>query len=497
MAAIDDQFNQWLSQQESNWAIQGLGGADPSQINQLKTYWATLSPTLKASFLQTLQRFVQTPEQLTQVNMQKNPAVQPSTTYSAPSAAPATNSATGVQAQAVTAATAATAALPDQTVGDVAPGIPVVGAAGATIPGTSTPSDFNDLLNNYYQQEIQQAGGNINSLATVAGMTPQNLQSQYNAYTQGLQKAFAGAPQGAGAYTPLSLEQFATQKAQSMVGPWAAVLASISGIWESQYQQALPADLATQIISALNQMPQAQQSNVLYEAYQYMTNAASAAANKGLFDQTGSYATAILSALPSSILTYTAGSGTGTGSLGTEGIVGTYAQVHPSAFLEGETIQATIAADFQKALNRAPTAADLAALGTDPTPAAIQQYIDNQPMPGMNMTYGAYTQASGALTPLWEEYFGKDPTPAELAWAVGKSPEDIQSFINNSQSSIPGVTIGEKNDYESFIDGFDKSATDSAGHVYGLSAQIDDSLISSLHQQITKASTGVTKPGKM
>src|ERR1017187_10080336 len=230
-----------------------------------------------------------------------------------------------VQSSATTAATTATAQLPESTVGNVAPGIPVVGSAGATIPGTSTPSDFNSLLQNYYQQEFATAGGDPTKLATAAGMTPQNLQAQYQAYTTGLQKAFANVPQGAGAYTPLSMEQFAQNKAQSMIGPWASVLSAISTIWQSQYQQTLPPELAAQIVSSLNSMPQSQQSNVLYNAYQYMTNSASAATNKSLFDQTGSYASAILSSLPSSILTYTSGSGTGTGALGTGGLVGTYA----------------------------------------------------------------------------------------------------------------------------------------------------------------------------
>ena len=486
MAAIDTQFTAWLKQQQDNWAIEGIGELDTATQQTLQKYWDSLDASAKATFFQRLQSNSASSTQVAQI-VQALPAPTAAPT------APDPNSAAGVQSQATTAATAATAQLPEQTTGNVAPGIPVVGSSGADVPGTTTPADFNNLLQNYYQSAFAQAGGDPTQLAQLAGLTPQNLQTQYQAYTAGLQKAFANVPQGAGAYTPLSLQQFAQNKAQTMMGPWSAVLDAISAIYQSQYQQPLPPDLATQIITALNGMPQSQQSNVLYNAYQYMTNKASAQANKGLFDQTGTYAASILNALPSSILTYTAGTGTSTGALGTSGLVGTYAQVHPSAFLQGETIQQGIAAAFQKALNRAPTAADVKALGANPTPAQIQTYIDNQPMPGYNMTYGAYQSASSQLTPLWQEYFGHDPTAQQLKWAVGKSPEDVTSFINNSESSIPGMTIGVKNDYESFISQLDKGT----GTGHGLSMQIDEGTMSDLYKQVQGASTGKAAPGPM
>lgn len=436
--------------------------------------------------------------QLTQILQQAQKQYKPAPVTPSPGQVQA-DASNQQQTSATTAATTATAQLPDTTTGQTGAGIPVVGSAGATIPGTTTPSSFNSLLTNYYSQEFAQAGADPNALAQLAGTTPQLLQAQYSAYTQGLAKAqtqFSPGMAGGtvGGQQPMTLPQFAQNKAQAMVGPWASVLDSINTIWQSQYQQPLPQGLSLQIISALNAMPVSQQSNVLYEAYQYMTNKASATANKGLFDQTGSYASAILASLPSSILTYTSGSGTGTGSLGTGGIVGTWAQTYPSTFLQGEETQQEIAGAFQKALNRAPTAADMSALGADPTPAAIQQYIDNQPMPGTHMTYGAYTTISGQLTPLWQQYFGRDPSTSELQWGVGKSTQDITDFIDNSSSSIPGVTIGVKNDYESFINSLD-TADPQGNHAF--SSQVDDSLLTQLHQQVTAASTGTAKPGKM
>ena len=46
-----------------------------------------------------------------------------------------------------------------------------------------------------------------------------------------------------------------------------------------------------------------------------------------------------------------------------QGIVGTYMTTHPSTFQQGQTIEAEVASAFQKALNRAPTAQDLATAG--------------------------------------------------------------------------------------------------------------------------------------
>jgi hypothetical protein len=490
-----DAVNTWLntlSSSDRDAAIKTLQGGENagSLLGDMTLPWSQVNP-MPAATLQTL---------FTQLQSQYKPAPVTQTAEQIEN-----SQATQAQNTATTAATTATAQLPDQTTlgGPGAEGIPVVGAAGADIPGTSSPSDFNSLLADYYATQFQTAGTDPNQLAQLAGTTPQVLQSLYQSYTTGFAKAQqnpsmlqAHSQYNQNAQQPMSLSQFAQQKAQNMIGPWSAVLAAINGIYQSQEGVPMPADLVTTVVTQLNQMPQSQQSNVLYEAYQYMTNAAQASANKQLFDQTGSFASAILTALPTNILSYSAGSGTDTGTITADaGSVGTYMSAYPSAQLQRTTITAEIADAFQQALNRAPNAADIAALGSDPTPDEITNYIAAQPMPGVaGMTYGAYHSALAALNDQnWAGLFGKPPSTAEIRWAVGKSGEDISSFINNSQSSIPGITIGEKNDYETFIDGLDKGSAN--GH--GLSAQIDDSMISDLHSQITKASTGTAKPGAM
>ncbi len=367
--------------------------------------------------------------------------------------------------------------------------------------GAGGGQGFNEQLQSYYDAQFQQARTDPNRLAEMAGMDPAMLQQQYASYTNGFALAQQNLKpgflnyEGAQATQPMTLPQFAQAKAQTMIGPWAVVLEAINTVWQSQMNEPLPPDLIQQTITQLNGMPQAQQSNVLYQAMQYMTAKASAIKNKGLFDQAGNYTQGILSVLPSSIMTVggTGAQGIGTGSVGTSGIVGEYAQLHPSPFIQGQTIALGIAQAFQAAFNRAPTAADLAALGPDPTPAAIQNYINTQPMPGMNMTFGQYQAVQTNMKSLWTQEFGRAPTNAELQWGVGKSVEQLQAFVDNSPSSIPGATIGRVNDYTTFLNGLHATV----GSFSVPLSTLDPSLISELHQHLTSAETGKAQPGPL
>lgn len=477
-SAIDQQLQAWQ---------RTLSTDQYDAVASIGPYWATLSDGDKARVLRQLQHqasiggnlttFIQ---QLSKQPTATTPTPGGQTTY--PTGSPAAS-----QQQGTSAATAAvTGTLGERTTGGVAPGIAVPSATGTEPAQTSTgayegnapPTGFNEVLQTYYQDQFVQAGGDVNALAQLAGVSPQNLQSQYQAYYQGWNKAMARLPQGAGG-TPLSMQAFAEQKAQSMMGPWAAVLSAINSIWQGQMGSPMPAALQAQIITGLNAMPNDQKQTVLYNAYQYMENAAQAVLNPNspnVRDIGGTLTGTLLSSLPSTIGQFSAGSSIGTGSVGTVGIVGTYAQLNPSATLQEQKVQQDIASSFQQALNRAPTAADLAALGSAPTPLQIQQYIDNQPVPGTGMNYGAYSTATGRLDPLWQEYFGKNPTPAELQWSIGQTPTDIQNFINNSASKVPGMTIGKYQDYSNELQTIQGD----------LPVAISDDFMKGLHESVTK-----------
>jgi hypothetical protein len=448
--------------------------------------------------------------QLSQTWLARAQAAGQQATQAAAAASTAAATAPGTPSSAQTTATT-TATTPqsgqlsETTWGDTGAGVKVEGPSGPEpAAGTGTPTGFNEILSTYYQQQITAAGTDPTALAQVAGVTPQMLMQQYASYQQN--SLLAQGPPGV-AKRPeqgnqtMTLPQFAQIKAQSMMGPWSAVLAAIQSVYQSQMDQPMPADLVAQVITQLNQLQSTdptQAQTILYNAYNYMENSASAATGNTIRDIGGTNTTTLLASLPSSIMTYGGTGGVGTGSVGTTGVVGTYAAVHPSPFMQTETVDQNIAAAFQKAFYRAPTAADMAALGTSPTPAQIQTYIDNQPMPGYpGMTYGAFTAANSQLTPLWQQYFGHDPTPQQLKWAVGKSSQDITDFIDNSQSSVPGVTIGVKNNYETFINSLDQANTQGASGMHTFSSGIDDSMIKQLHDHLQSQSTGTATPGAM
>jgi len=413
-----------------------------------------------------------------------------------PAAKPAAATPSATSAAGKLSSADSAAAAPGPQLAQSVQGIAVPGPSGST-PG------FTQMLQSYTSQQFKDAGTDVTALARLAGMDPGTLQSQYQSYTSAFQSAQTKAlqpgygSQGAAPHTltpPMTIAQFAQGKGQANTGPWAAVLNAINGIYLSQMGVPLPSALAMQIVSQLNAMPKSQASNVLYNAYEYMNGQATALTNGSLFDQTGSLASAVLQSLPTSILTYTAGTGTQTGSIAAGSrIVGTYMTVNPSALIQGETIEQTIAADFQKALNRAPTAADMAALGSDPSPTAIQNYINEQPVQGMGMTYGQLQAVTQNMTSLWQQYFSTSPSNAELQWGVGKTPAQLQDFVDNSPSAVPGVTIGRYNDYTSFINSIDTS--NATTHAF--SGQVDASLISELHNNLQSQSTGTAQPGPM
>jgi hypothetical protein len=124
-------------------------------------------------------------------------------------------------------------------------------------------------------------------------------------------------------------------------------------------------------------------------------------------------------------------------------------------------------------------------------------YLLDQMVPGTKMTYGAYQQVSSQITPQWEQYFNAAPTKAQLAYFVGKSSEDVTDYFDNSMSSIPGITIGQKNDYESFINSLDTQSPTVNGITHTFSSQLDDSMMDQLHQQVTAQSTAKPTPGAM
>lgn len=482
MATIDDQLQQLLATLQQRWTKAGQP-SDPAYIGALQQYWQQLNDTQKRAVLAQVQKAGGNPQQFSQAVLQlTSPNAQGP--QPAPTPKPDPNAPTAQQTQAAQSATqAATAAgvqLGETTSGQTGYGVPVMGTGEAAFtPGGTATGGFNEQLRSYTQNAISNAGQDVNALAQVAGTDAATLQAQYQAYTRGMAQAraaytghgaLAGDPQGLQAGAQLTLPQFAQQVAQSTIGPWAAVLDAIASIWQSQYQQDMPLELRQQILASLNGLPPDQKKAVLLNAMYYMQQKATSVANRQVFDQTGNYTAQLLSSLPSSILTYSpaAGGGFGTGSLGTVGIVGTYAQLHPSPFLQKETIDAGIANQFQQALNRAPTAADMAKLGPNPTATEVDSYINSQPLPDdPKVQYGTYQNVKKFVDPLYAQYFGTQPTSDQLMAYMGMNQQQITDHIMASPSTqLPGATVGRYVQLRGFAD----SLVSKIG--YGVSDQV-------------------------
>ena len=117
--------------------------------------------------------------------------------------------------------------------------------------------------------------------------------------------------------------------------------------------------------------------------------------------------------------------------------------------------EATVTSAFMSQTSgpgRMPTAAEMAQL-QGATPAALTAYIDNLPMPGTGLTVGTYFSLYNANQSQWQEYFGHDPTPADLRSIAGMSPAQVTDYIDNSPSSaVPGQTIGRVEDFQNYWD---------------------------------------------
>lgn len=493
--------------------IAQVSAADPGAlsqdfINKLVAYYQGLASQQQQALIKNLQQHTSSASDFTtyvQNNTQvgststaglnsPGPAPGPSASP-APSSSSSSNTASGQQSQQVTAAQTNVGQLSETAPG----GIPVPGSASRGQPG------FNEMLQSYNQEQYDAAGSDLTSLAELSGTDPATLQQQYQSYVSGWQTAqsspmdnlkpgYANYERASQQQPPLTLSEFAQGQGQALMGAWSAVMSLIGQVYQSQTGAPMPSDLTRQILTSLQQMPTNQQSNVLYNAYMYMQNYQSAQSNKALVDQQGTLQASVLSALPSSILTYSAGTGPGTGSFGTAGVVGQYMQLHPSQLMQTSATDAMISNVFQQALGRAPSADDLTALGSSPSPQQVSDYINTLAMPGYpGMTYGQYQAVSKNMGTLWNQDFGRAPTKQELMWGVGKSQAQLQDFVNNSPSSIPGVTIGKYNDITNWI----QTTGTSGSTTHAFSAGVDDSLVQDLHTQLQKASTQSPTPGPL
>jgi hypothetical protein len=400
----------------------------------------------------------------------------------------ASNAAAQSPASLTASAAAAQTAIDPKTGGYTADQKPPVSTAPVQVgtpftPGTDYPTAFG------YTAATDPA-----SLAALAGMDPATLQAQYADYQKQvatLRDTWTGHGALPADKPPdqLNLRQFAQMAGTALQGQWQPALDALDYEWNAQYGERMPGELRQQLLTALNGMDKEQQQAVLSAEMTYVTGLQSAQKGTGVGLNMASLASTLTGVMPQSIGTITT----------------QYAQANPNIpAAQASEVAARKSGYIQWLTDHhvAPTPALLDQLlampvgsASSPEPGTDYAYLAAMPSDVNGMTWGQKDIAMGNLGSTWKQYFSREPTQKELLWSIGKTPDEVQSFINNSQSSIPGMTIGRYHDYTTFIDSLGTSGASSTTHAF--SGALDDSMIKSLHEQVTAASTGKASPGKM
>jgi hypothetical protein len=460
MATADDQFQQWLTQVSEQWASTGIGYVDEATRAQLKQIWDAASD--KGALLKELQQRGAGPDQLLPWVQQQATQLQQQQTQAAQQPAqPQGTTTTGAGGQSVAVPKLGDPYDPSKA------NYAQVGAIGYT--GTSDPA----------------------SLAAMVGQDATAFQNEYNDYLKHRQQIIDAqrnsglpveAPRG------LSMGQFAQSKAFAMQGQWQPLLDALDYSWNEQYGQRLPPDLRMQVLDALGKMDANQQQAVLSAEAQYVTGLMNARGQPtGIAGALASLGGTLLAQVPAHIGNLTTQYATAHPQISTE--VAKDAQVRQQGYiqwLQGHNIPVTQTLLDQLGKMTAATSS------TNPEPGSDYAMLLAMPSDIKGMTWQSKEIAMGNIGSQWRQWFGREPNAQELQWAAGRNPTEIQDFIDNSPSHVPGVTIRRYQDYVDFIN---KMGTGSQPHAF--SAGIDDSLIHDLHQQLTSSSTQAAAPSPL
>jgi hypothetical protein len=458
-------------------------------LQQLAQLISQLPAADQASYVQSIQQGIQTGQvgQLTQAVLdqmvqQVQPQVQAAatqatqsatqqaaTTPAAPTTAPQQATLTGatVTAPSLTPPTAAPAASTTGSSSGVAdPTVTTQGAEGAaTATSTPTDEDQSAIWGSEYQTSFDTSGPTtptgpaaqigadlfgspsqqLQYLAGYLGVSPTDVQNQYNSYVATLGQGGngpgqAGRNQSGG--TPMPIDQWVASQVTSIEGKYAPILNAYEQTWEQTNNGPMPYALRASLRQSLQNMPPGQQQAADNILYQYLT-AWNTAQNVKSTDP-GEYAADMQQALAivhgnfpllDAVYNNYASSTTPTA-----GVEANYAAQQKQNFTQ----------TYMQSTGRWPSQQEIDTYGT--LPAVEQgQYIDNALMANLPMTYAAYNQTLGLLNGTgrgtnavsWQQAFGVDPTPEQVYDMSHMNAEDVNAYIDNSPSKeIPGMNIG-------------------------------------------------------
>lgn len=394
-----------------------------------------------------------------------------------------------------------------------------------------------------------------NAIAASLGLDPHMLQQQYDSFQSGMQAAQGrrmGGKVGSGTQpVPESLQQFALSMAQVQQGQWMPAINALNFYYREQSGNNLAPEDIQKLLAGFNALPKDTQNTIAHAmismAHTITTGEGSAtgvgagehfdptAAVQGFLTNLSTEASNIFSgslsppaggqgSIMSNIATAHPNSAALIASqLGTEradaiqqltaagmppdqitdSLVQTIINAGTSA--SGTSQALTTYLSFMQAHKITPTAALITKLLSEPyfdpsggtaEPGTGGATLLALPSPVHGLNLGGYISSYNTLQTLWGQYFGtgKTPSNSQIAWGVGKSQQQILDYINNSASSVAGVTIGRYNDIANLIQNFNQPT--GTGNTNSFSSVVDDSIVNSLHQAISQKTKAPTEPKK-
>lgn len=331
-------------------------------------------------------------------------------------------------------------------------------AAGANTPSVADTTDTTQGYLNTYTQDTDQSGyvmppgsssqQQLAYLAGYLGVSPSQVQSEYNAYVAQTQSPATSRPQGQFAgfgnqqgqsVTALPIDQWVASQVNNIEGTYAPILNAYEQAYEQTADAPMPPQLRQALRAELQNMPPAQQQALNGVLYNYLLAWNTAQQATDPYQKAQEEQAALATVHGNFPLLDT--------------IFNDYQSTHISS-----TAQTNYEAQQQQAFIQSyvqstgawPTDAQVKQFGNLPS-TEQQQAIDNSNMANLPMTYAAYTQTlnllnsggggSGATS--WQEAFGKDPTPEQVYDMSHMNPTDIRAYIDQSPSQeIPGMNIG-------------------------------------------------------
>lgn len=269
--------------------------------------------------------------------------------------------------------------------------------------------------------------------------------------------------------TPATPQQWLEQQKTALYGQFAPVIEQLNAQWVAAHGAQMTPELRNNLMSAINGSPELKEAVISYMADP-----------TGAKQQGGGWNPDV------NPIEYAIESGKSFANIGAfTTLEKQYAPYTPD-------VQATRLSDLAntrmgewvKDFGNKPMPDDLKSQLQSMTDDQWTKKLDDQPYQN-GLTHGQYTDATAAIKSKWLEAFGKEPTPAQIAWAVGKSGTEIDDFINAQPSRVSGINTGQYNAYR-------KAGDSMATTLFG--GPMNDRMVQELHKAISPTSQTTSTP---